>query len=151
MRQLTVQVPNILGAAFLYGCLMATANAAEPFVTTAQGTEYRELRVGSGPVAAPGDVVSMHFVGWREVEGEPRREIYNSRRDRGAPVSFVVGTDKLMPGWSDGVVGMQAGGSRLLRVPPDRAYGAKKVEGIPPGSTMIFLIELLDVRGPTSD
>ena len=122
------------------------ALAADGFLTTQQGASYQELKTGAGESAAPGDVVTMHFIGWLDADGKQGKEIYNSRRE-GRPVSFVVGTERLMPSWSDGVIGMKPGGKRLLRVPPRLAYGAKGVEYvIPPHAALIFVIDLLAVE-----
>ncbi|MGD2062083.1 MAG: FKBP-type peptidyl-prolyl cis-trans isomerase [Nitrospirota bacterium] len=128
-------------------CLVPVgALAAEGFRTTPQGASYQDLKTGAGESAAPGDVVTMHFVGWLDADGKQGKEIYNSRRE-GRPVSFVVGTERVMAGWSDGVIGMKPGGKRLLRVPPRLAYGAKGVEGvIPPNAALVFLIDLIAVE-----
>ena len=62
-------------------------------------------------------------------------------------MSFVIGTDRVMPGWNDGIIGMQPGGRRLLFLPPELAYGAKGVQDIvPPNASLIFIIELLDLE-----
>jgi peptidylprolyl isomerase len=88
----------------------------------------------------------MHFTGWLDDNGRKGREFYNSRRE-GTPVSFVIGTDRVMPGWNDGIVGMQPGGKRLLLLPPALGYGAKGVQGIvPPNASLILIIELLDLE-----
>ena len=126
------------------GALGTTAMAGG-FETTPQGTRFKELQPGQGPAAGYGDVATMHFVGWLASDGQRGREIYNTR-NRGTPVSFLVGTDKVMPGWNDGVIGMRSGGRRLLLVPPARAYGKKAVQGVvPAGASLMFLIELLEV------
>jgi len=84
--------------------------------------------------------------GWLDDGGLKGREIYDSRR-QGDPVSSVIGTERVMPGWNDGIVGMQPGGRRLLRLPPALGYGAKGVQGIvPPDASLIFIIELLDLK-----
>ena len=120
--------------------------AGEAFTTTAHGARYKDLRPGTGESVETGDVVTLHFVGWLDDNGNQGRELYNTRRD-GKPVSFVVGTDRVMPGWSDGIIGMRKGGKRLLMLPPGLAYGDKGVEGvIPPDAGLIFIIELLDLE-----
>jgi FKBP-type peptidyl-prolyl cis-trans isomerase len=131
----------------LLACLLcAAAAAAESFHTTPRGARYQDLQPGSGAAAAPGDLVTLHFTGWLDDRGRKGKELYNSRRD-GNPVTFVVGTDRLMPGWSEGVTGMRPGGRRLVLLPPALGYGARAVDGvIPANSGLIFLFELLDVR-----
>jgi len=93
-----------------------------------------------------GDVVTMHFIGWLDDDGRQGKELYNTRRE-GKPVSFVVGTDRVMPGWSDGVIGMKPGGKRLLLLPPARGYGARGVQDvIPPDAGLMFMIDLIAVE-----
>lgn len=122
------------------------ALAVEDYLTTPQGARYQDLKSGAGESAAPGDVVTLHFVGWLDADGQQGKELYSSRRE-GKPVSFVVGTDRVMAGWSDGVIGMKPVGKRLLRVPPRLAYGAGGVEGVvPPNAGLIFVIDLLAVE-----
>jgi FKBP-type peptidyl-prolyl cis-trans isomerase len=146
MARLEIKMNRALCAtALLVLCLLAAggAMAAGHFLLTPQGARYQDLTPGSGDVAAPGDVVTMHFVGWLDADGNKGREIYNSRRD-GRPISFVVGTDRVMPGWSDGVIGMRQGGKRLLMLPPALGYGSRGVEDvIPADAALIFVIEVV--------
>jgi len=126
--------------------LLAGTTIAEPMQTTPAGARYRDLQPGNGEIAAPGDIATMHFTGWLDDNGSKGREFYNSRR-AGTPVSFVIGTDRVMPGWNDGIIGMQPGGRRLLLLPPALGYGAKGVQDIvPPNASLIFIIELLDLE-----
>lgn len=125
----------------------AAAVAVGGFQSTPEGLRYRELRVGQGDdVVAKGDVATMHFVGWLAEDGARGRELLNTR-NRGQPVSFVVGTDRVMEGWNLGIVGMRAGGQRLLLVPPGLAYGDRnRPQEIPSGASLMFLIELVAVE-----
>jgi FKBP-type peptidyl-prolyl cis-trans isomerase len=125
---------------------LAGTAMAGPMQTTPAGTRYRDLQPGSGETAAPGDIATMHFMGWLDDRGSKGREFYNSRK-QGEPVSFVIGSARVMPGWNDGIVGMRPGGRRLLLLPPALGYGAKGVQGIvPPDASLIFIIELLDLE-----
>ena len=128
-------------------CLTAgSAIAAEGFVTTASGVQYRDLLTGSGEHAEAGDVATIHFVGWLDRQGKQGRQIYNTR-SRTEPVSFVIGTDRVMQGWNEGVIGMRPGGRRLVKIPAATAYGSKGVQGvIPPNAGLIFVIELLQLE-----
>jgi peptidylprolyl isomerase len=119
---------------------------AGSFTTLPSGLEYKDLKVGSGPAAKLGSTVAIHFTGWVDKSGQRGKEIYNSRKER-EPVSFVIGTDKIIQGWNEGAIGMQAGGTRMLRIPPALGYGAKAVEDvIPPNAHLLFIIELLEVN-----
>lgn len=133
--------------AAVLGVLMTGAVLAEAgFKMTPKGAEYQDLQVGEGESAKLGDVAIMHFVGWL-AEGRQRgKEIFNTRNE-GSPVSFVVGTDRVMEGWNEGVVGMRPGGRRLLIIPPGLAYGAKAVDDvIPANASLMFVIELIAVE-----
>lgn len=126
---------------------MATvAIAADAFQITPQGLLYKDLKPGSGNIAAVGDVATMHFTGWLDDAGSKGKELYNTRR-QGKPVAFVIGTDRVMQGWNEGVIGMRPGGKRLLKVPPSLGYGSRGVEDIiPPNARLIFIIDLIDVE-----
>ena len=134
--------------AFVILLLTGSLNVAAEsgFLETENGARYRDLVTGSGMAAEPGDVATMHFVGRLNQNGSPETEIYNSRRD-GRPVSFVIGTDRVMPGWNEGIVGMKPGGRRLLMLPPALAYGDRAVaDVIPANASLIFVIELIELR-----
>lgn len=135
-------------AVLLVLCLLVSgsAMAADHFLVTPQGARYQDLKPGAGEAAEPGDVVTMHFVGWLDADRDKGKEIYNSRQER-EPISFVVGTDRVMQGWSDGVIGMRPGGKRLLMLPPALGYGSRGVEGvIPPDASLIFVIDVIAVE-----
>ena len=133
-----------IGAILLVLTLANTASA-KSFISLSSGLEYKDLKVGSGSEAQLGDIAHIHFVGWVDEKGQRGREIYNSRMKQ-EPVSFVIGTDKVMQGWNEGVVGMRAGGTRLLRIPPELGYGDKAVEDVVPANVNLqFIIELLEI------
>jgi len=124
----------------------AGISQAESYILLPSGLQYKNLKIGSGMEATLGDTATIHFVGWVDDNGQRGKEIYNSRKER-EPVSFVIGTEKVLQGWNEGVIGMRAGGTRLLRIPPKLGYGAKAVEDmVPPDSYLQFIIELLDVK-----
>jgi len=140
--------PHLRKAAFLVLCLLASGGttAADHFLVTPQGARYQDIKPGVGEAAEFGDVVTMHFIGWLDADGGKGKEIYNSRRER-EPVSFVIGTDKVMQGWSDGVIGMRQGGKRLLMLPPALGYGSRGVEGvIPQDARLIFVIDVIAIE-----
>lgn len=137
---------------FLLVTLLAAAFAAttglaadEAFQAAAGGVRYKDLAVGQGPEAVTGMVATIHFVGWLDEQGVRGREIFDTRR-RGEPVSFVIGTDGVMQGWNVGVLGMKAGGKRLLLVPPGMAWNGREPEDVvPPNASMMFRIELVSL------
>jgi FKBP-type peptidyl-prolyl cis-trans isomerase len=109
---------------------------------TPSGLYHRDLQVGTGQTAQPGDVVAVHYTGWL-----PDGSQFDSSRDAGEPFLFQIGTGNVIAGWDEGVAGMSVGGRRQLVIPPDLAYGERGVGGvIPPGATLVFDVELLEVR-----
>ena len=130
----------------LLSLISGFVTAADTLMTTARGAQYKDLKPGTGTTAQIGDVVTIHFVGWIDSNGVQGKKIYNTRAQR-KPVSFVVGTDKVMPGWNDGVIGMRQGGKRLVMLPPALAYGTREIENvIPANASLIFVIDLLQLE-----
>ena len=133
-------------AVFGFATLSGAAAQDQGFRSAAGGMKVRDLALGSGPAAQPGQVATIHFIGWLDEAGVRGREIYNSR-GRGEPVSFVIGTDKVMPAWNEGVLGMQAGGRRMLLVPPAMAFGNREIDGnIPANASLMFQLDLVAVK-----
>jgi FKBP-type peptidyl-prolyl cis-trans isomerase FkpA len=109
---------------------------------TPSGLRYQDVTVGEGKEATPGHPVSVHYTGWL-----PNGEKFDSSRDRNQPFGFTLGAGEVIAGWDEGVAGMKVGGRRKLVIPPDLAYGtAGAPPDIPPGATLVFDVELLDVR-----
>lgn len=108
---------------------------------TESGLRFIILREGSGPVAGPGDMVSVHYTGWL-----PNGAQFDSSRDRGQPYEFVLGAGRVIPGWDEGIMGMAEGARFKLVIPPAQGYGAAGAGAvIPPNATLVFDIELLEV------
>lgn len=109
--------------------------------TTASGLQYWDITVGTGATAAAGKTVKVHYTGWL-TNGKK----FDSSLDRGEPFAFSLGAGQVIKGWDEGVAGMKVGGKRQLRIPPELGYGARGAgNAIPPNSTLIFDVELLDV------
>ena len=106
-------------------------------------------RVGSGNEAATGRQVTVHYTGWLYDEGRDghKGKKFDSSRDRNEPFAFRLGAGEVIRGWDEGVAGMKVGGRRTLTIPPDLGYGPSGAGGvIPPNATLVFDVELLDVR-----
>ena len=102
-----------------------------------------EISEGSGAEAAAGSTVSVHYVCVAHSTGEEFDASYN----RGNPLQFRLGVGQVISGWDTGVQGMRVGGRRKLVIPPQLAYGERGAGGaIKPGETLIFMVDLLDVR-----
>jgi FKBP-type peptidyl-prolyl cis-trans isomerase FkpA len=109
---------------------------------TPSGLRYQDLEKGNGTEATAGKSVQVHYTGWL-----PNGEKFDSSHDRNEPFSFTLGAGQVIAGWDEGVAGMKVGGRRKLVIPPDLAYGtAGAPPDIPPGATLVFDVELLNVR-----
>ncbi len=118
------------------------ANGAAASVTTADGLQYTDLKVGSGPMPRQGQTVTVHYTGTFE-DGR----VFDSSRTRGTPFHFHIGLGEVIAGWDEGVATMQRGGHRVLHVPAALGYGARGAgDDIPPNTPLVFDIELLDIR-----
>jgi len=107
-------------------------------------TELRkeDIKVGTGAVAEAGKAVTVHYTGWL-TNGTK----FDSSKDHGQPFTFQLGAGQVIKGWDQGVAGMKVGGVRKLTIPPNLAYGANGAGGvIPPNATLVFEVELLDVK-----
>ena len=123
------------------GCSSGPSKVSGPGVTTADGLQYWDLKAGSGETAVPGKTVTVNYTGWL-TDGTK----FDSNRDRYETFHFVLGTGHVIKGWDEGIVGMKVGGERQLRIPPTLAYGSRDYGPIPANSTLIFEVELLDVK-----
>lgn len=107
---------------------------------TASGLRYQDLETGTGPEARPGTSVAVHYTGWL-TDG---REFDSSVG--GEPLTFPLGARAVIDGWEEGVAGMRVGGKRKLVIPPALGYGAQRNGPIPANATLVFDVELVDVR-----
>jgi hypothetical protein len=105
------------------------------------GLRYQELEAGIGPLASPGRTAVVHYTGWLSSGRQ-----FDSSHDRGRPFEFRVGDGRVIRGWDEGVATMRQGGRRRLIVPPALGYGAAGSGTIPGGETLVFEVELVDVR-----
>jgi len=108
-----------------------------------------EVKQGTGTEATSGKAVVVHYTGWLYDTTKPNSHgaKFDSSRDRNEPFGFVLGAGRVIKGWDDGVAGMKVGGQRTLVIPPQMGYGARGAGGaIPPNATLIFDVELLDVK-----
>ena len=107
-----------------------------------QNLIIEDLIVGNGYEVKSGDIVSIHYVGTLENGAK-----FDSSYDRKEPFETAIGEGFVIKGWDEGVPGMKVGGKRRLIIPYDMAYGENGIPGvIPPKSTLIFEVELLDVK-----
>ncbi len=112
-------------------------------VVTESGLQYFDLAQGTGSTPDKGQTAVVHYTGWL-TDGNK----FDSSIDRGQPFSFPVGERRVIRGWDEGVSQMKVGGKRILVIPPELGYGDRGAGSvIPPGATLVFEVELLEIRG----
>jgi FKBP-type peptidyl-prolyl cis-trans isomerase FkpA len=108
-----------------------------------------DTQPGTGREAEPGFHISVHYTGWlydEKAEGHKGQK-FDSSLDRKQPFDFDLGAGQVIQGWDEGFAGMKVGGKRTLVIPPEMGYGARGAGGvIPPNATLLFEVELLDVK-----
>ena len=107
----------------------------------ADSLQIEDVKAGAGAEAVAGKRVTVHYVGTLTNGSK-----FDSSRDRGKGFSFTLGAGEVIKGWDQGVAGMKVGALRKLTIPPHLAYGDRGFPPvIPPGSTLVFEVELLGV------
>jgi FKBP-type peptidyl-prolyl cis-trans isomerase FkpA len=133
----------------------ATTAAPSPATTAQLGAKVTELqkidnKQGTGIEAVKGKIVVVHYTGWLYDPAATDRKgaKFDSSVDRRQPFDFPLGGGRVIKGWDEGVAGMKVGGQRTLVIPPEMGYGARGAGGvIPPNATLLFDVELLEVKG----
>ena len=141
MRQI-----SILFFCLLLAGVASCSGGGPKSVTTKSGLQYEDTQVGTGQEAVAGNIVTVHYTGWLNENGQKGKK-FDSSVDRGQPFVFPLGAGRVIKGWDEGVVGMKVGGHRTLMIPSDLAYGARGAgAAIPPDADLIFDVELLAVQ-----
>jgi FKBP-type peptidyl-prolyl cis-trans isomerase len=123
---------------FLFCFLVGLSLPAE----TDQRLVVEDVKKGKGKEAQSFRWLTVHYTGWLKTTGKK----FDSSLDRKNPFKFQLGTGQVIKGWDRGLKGMKVGGKRKLIVPAILAYGEREAGSIPPHSTLVFEIELLDVE-----
>jgi FKBP-type peptidyl-prolyl cis-trans isomerase FkpA len=111
------------------------------------GVVINDIKVGNGLEAKKGQMVTVNYI----LALSDGKQIQNSK-DFGQPFTFTLGAGQVIQGWEQGFAGMKVGGTRTIIIPPELGYGAQQAGPIPPNSTLVFTIELLDVKdAPTQN
>lgn len=105
------------------------------------GLIIQDTVAGTGTEAVSGAKVTVHYIGLLS-DGTK----FDSSVDRGQPFTFTLGRGEVIKGWDEGVVGMKVGGTRVLGIPAELAYGDQQVGPIPPNSALFFQVQLLSVE-----
>ena len=111
-------------------------------ITTESGLKYIDEKIGTGDFPYKGDLLVVHYTGTLE-DGTK----FDSSHDRNQPIDFPVGTGRVIKGWDEGIMLLNVGTKAKLIIPSDLGYGARGAGGvIPPNATLIFDVELLEVK-----
>ncbi len=103
--------------------------------------EIKDTLEGAGPEVKSGDTILIHYEGRLTDKTK-----FDSSYDRGEPFQTIIGVGQVIPGWDIGVVGMKVGGKRTLSIPPELGYGTQQNGDIPANSTLIFDVELIEIK-----
>jgi peptidylprolyl isomerase len=126
--------------------MLPTEIDEEDFTVTESGLKYYDIVEGDGATAETGSAVTVNYTGWLTNNVK-----FDSSLDGGVPFPFTLGEGAVIPGWEEGVTGMKVGGKRQLIIPAELGYGEFGTGTIPPGATLIFEVELLDVQETESE
>jgi peptidylprolyl isomerase len=144
---MAVVLAALAGIVALDPSTTATAQAIGTTMTTPTGLQITDSKIGTGATPKPGQICVMHYTGWL-YQGGAKGQKFDSSVDRGQPFEFPIGRQRVIAGWDEGVASMKVGGKRTLIIPPALGYGERGAGGvIPPNATLIFEVELLDVKG----
>ena len=116
--------------------------AESDYQTTDSGLKYAILKETDGEKPKSGQTVVVHYSGWL-----PDGKNFDSSYKRNEPFQFVLGAHQVIPGWDEGIALLQKGEKAQLVIPPELGYGQRGIPGvIPPNSTLIFDVELVDIK-----
>jgi len=130
-----------------FGCKSPQTSApSASWTTSSTGLGMQDLAPGEGPSPRPGQTCVVYAKGWVEASGNQGATFLDTRK-RGFPDVFPIGVGRVIKGWDEGLATMKKGGKRLLRVPPGLGYSPAELgRDIPAGATLIFELELLEIR-----
>ena len=141
LHRTAVAVGCVLALAAVTGCSNSPTNPS------AVSFSQSDLRVGSGTEATAGKTLTVNYTGWLYDAGKSdQKGLIFDTSTGAAAFSFTLGAGQVIPGWDLGLAGLRVGGVRRLVIPSSLGYGSTRAYTIPPYSTLIFEVELLDVQ-----
>jgi FKBP-type peptidyl-prolyl cis-trans isomerase FkpA len=139
----------ILMAVLLVVSAMVAGCDDTPVTPSSPEYSQTDLRLGTGAEAVSGSAVSVTYTGWfYDVTKSDRKGLVFDTTAGRDPLTFTLGIGAVITGWEQGLIGMKVGGARRLILPPSLAYGSNRYASIPPNSTLIFDIELVEIHEP---
>ena len=100
-----------------------------------------DVTVGEGKAVEVGDTISVHYIGTLQ-----NGQQFDNSYVKGEPFTFTLGEGRVIAGWEEGIKGMKKEGQRILVIPSQYAYGAQAVGAIPANATLVFSVELIDIK-----
>lgn len=131
----------LAGAAVTYLIVNRNSSSGGTEVVTPSGLKYTDVAEGTGATTQNGQMLTVHYTGTLQNGTK-----FDSSLDRGRPYQFRLGSGSVIKGWDEGLLGMKVGGKRKLVIPAALGYGARGTPNIPPNSTLLFDIELIDAK-----
>ncbi|QHC66658.1 peptidylprolyl isomerase [Rathayibacter sp. VKM Ac-2759] len=118
-----------------------TPGLAKPSGDAPTELEIAQLKKGDGAVVEEGDQVVVHYTGWLWSTGE----IFDSSWEKGSPATFTAAEGSVIPGFAQALIGQPVGSQVIAVIPPDEGYGDTEQQGIPAGSTLVFVADVLAI------
>ena len=150
MQNRIVQLLIIISLTALTACGESSSSPNPASNSGVTSLQINDVKTGTGTQAVNGRIVTVHYTGWvysTSAADHHGKQFDSSRNVGRTPFSFTLGVGQVIPGWDQGVAGMRVGGQRTLIIPPNLGYGSGGFPpDIPPNATLVFDVELLDVR-----
>ena len=113
---------------------------------TTSGLEYEIIQEGAGASPQPGSMVTVHYTGWLDKDGQPSGQPFDSSHNRRQPFTFQIGVGMVIKGWDEGVMTMKIGEKRRLYIPAALGYGSRGAGNVIAGNAdLIFDVELISI------
>ena len=138
---------NQTGSVFVADSANTRAALADAIIEAADNSGninrliINDVRPGEGKQAAVGDTLTLHYIGTLR-----NGQQFDNSYERGESFSFTLGEGRVIAGWEEGLLGMQAGGHRILVIPAELGYGKAGFGPIPKNATLVFAVELLSIN-----